>query len=132
MRLSALLLVVVAVSLAGCGASDLPELGRVSGVVTLDGKPLQDAGVAFQGPNGRLATGVTDAGGNYSLVLLNDTMGAVVGTNQVHITTAKPGDDAVPGSAVKETLPARYNTKTTLTRDVKAGGNTFNFDLESE
>ncbi|WDI44502.1 carboxypeptidase regulatory-like domain-containing protein [Bremerella sp. P1] len=131
-----LLLVALATTCAGCFQSkpaDQPDLGEVSGNVTLDGSPLADATVSFQSVElGRLASGKTDAQGHYELNLLNDTKGAVVGANKVLITTAQPGDDAVPGSAKPETLPKKYNDKSELTADVKEGSNEFNFDLQSK
>lgn len=42
----------------GCGArSDLPELGDVKGVVTLDGKPLANAQIQFVPASGRPSSG---------------------------------------------------------------------------
>ena len=56
------------VSSVGCsGASDQPELGEVSGIVTLDGKPVVGVNVVFKPDIGRAAAGNTDAEGNYSL-----------------------------------------------------------------
>ncbi|MBA2117512.1 carboxypeptidase-like regulatory domain-containing protein [Bremerella alba] len=125
-----------AVWCSGCSSakpSDQPDLGEVSGTVTLDGNPLSDATVSFQSVElGRMASGKTDAQGHYELILLNDTKGAVVGANKVFITTAQPGDDANPGSAKRETLPKKYHEKSELTADVKAEPNEFNFDLNSK
>ncbi|MBA2114332.1 carboxypeptidase-like regulatory domain-containing protein [Bremerella alba] len=120
----------------GCGPSaskDVPELGEVSGTVTLDGKPLADATVGFQSEAAkRVSTGQTDSEGKYTMYLMNDIKGVPLGVNKVTISTAKPGDDAVPGSAKKETLPSKYNQRTTLTADVKEGENTFDFSLDSK
>ncbi|QDS89818.1 hypothetical protein EC9_40190 [Rosistilla ulvae] len=131
----ALLIVVSSLAVIGCGGSggrDLPKLGQVTGTVTLDGQPLADAVVSFQSKEaGRVASGGTDTDGNYTIYLLNDIEGAPVGTNQVMIVTAKPGDDSIPGSAKPETLPAKYNAETELTADVQPGDNEFNFDLTS-
>ncbi|EAQ79754.1 carboxypeptidase-like regulatory domain-containing protein [Blastopirellula marina] len=122
--------------IAGCGggrAGDVPDLGTVSGTVTLDGKPLADATVGFHSATAkRVSTGVTDNEGKYSMYLMNDIQGAPLGDNTVTISTAKMGDDAVPGSSKPETLPAKYNNKSTLTADVKAGDNTFDFPLQSK
>ena len=120
----------------GCGSttpSDQPELGQVSGTVTLDSSPLADATVSFQSVDvGRMASGKTDSSGYYELTLLNDTKGGIVGSNQVFITTAQPGEDGVAGSAKPEILPKRYHKNSELTREVKPGSNEFNFDLESK
>lgn len=135
-RIGILFLLACALGSAGCSGSrpdDLPELGEVTGTVTLDGAPLSDATVSFQSDElGRMASGKTDAAGHYELILLNETKGAVVGSNKVFITTSHPGEDGVPGSAKKETLPKKYNKETELTKDVKSGKNEFNFDLQSK
>lgn len=121
------------VGCGGSGASDLPDLGKVTGVVTLDGAPLADATVSFQSKEaGRMASGKTDAQGRYTLYLLNDIEGAPVGQNEVYITTAVPADDADPKSGKPERLPAKYNAKTTLSAEVEPGKNEFNFDLQSK
>ncbi len=44
----------------GCGGGDMPELGDVSGKVTLDGKPLVGINILFTPEKGRPAGGVTD------------------------------------------------------------------------
>ncbi|UUO05914.1 carboxypeptidase-like regulatory domain-containing protein [Blastopirellula sp. J2-11] len=132
-RILALLILIAAV---GCGqhrASDLPDLGEVSGTVTLDGKPLPEATVSFQSTEvGRMASGMTDSAGQYKLYLLNDISGAPLGQNDVYITTARPADDSKPGSGRPEKLPAIYHAKSTLSADVKSGANTFDFDLKSK
>ena len=80
-NLSVILLCVATFLIAGCGRSDLPELGTVSGTVSLDGKPLADAIVNFTPEQGgRPSTGQTDTTGHYTLVYVADAEGAVVGT----------------------------------------------------
>ncbi|MFN3160724.1 MAG: carboxypeptidase regulatory-like domain-containing protein [Rubinisphaera brasiliensis] len=112
---------------------DLPDLGSVEGMVTLDGQPLKNADVTFQGPDGRLASGTTDESGHYELTILNDTRGAVVGENKVFITTGRSAvDDSKPETARPETLPAKYHKDSTETRTVAEGANTFDFVLESK
>ncbi|EAQ82503.1 carboxypeptidase-like regulatory domain-containing protein [Blastopirellula marina] len=131
-----LLALLILVTIVGCGqyrASDLPDLGEVTGTVTLDGKPLPEATVSFQSTEvGRMASGKTDSEGRYQLYLLNDISGAPLGQNDVYITTARPADDSKPGSGRPEKLPAIYHAKTTLTAEVKSGANTFDFDLKSK
>jgi hypothetical protein len=62
----------------GCGGS---KLTKVRGVVTLDGKPLDRAGVAFEpiGGHGQPARGITDTDGSF------------------HVDTHAPDDGAWPG-----------------------------------
>ena len=110
---------------AGCGRSDRPPLGHVHGTVTLDGRPLPNALVAFHPPKGRVASDITDSNGHYDLVYFRQEHGALVGKNCVRITT-EVGDDLH-----EELVPARYNTKTGLEKEVVAGDNEIDFDLQS-
>ena len=110
---------------AGCGRSDHPSLGHVHGTVTLDGAPLPHALVAFHPPKGRVASDITDSNGHYDLVYFRQEHGALVGKNCVRITT-QVGDDPH-----KELVPAHYNTKTGLEKEVVAGDNQIDFDLQS-
>lgn len=70
-------LALVALTVSGCQQSDTV---LVTGTVTLNGQPVDKAEVVFNPKQGgRFASGVTDAQGHFSL------------------STAKPGDGAVPG-----------------------------------
>lgn len=132
------LLAVFAGSSLGCGSSDRPELGDVHGTVTMDGAPLANAQVVFSPEGGRPSTGVTDAAGKYTLTYIRDIKGAKVGNHSVRIESvpAAPSDpEAATKEApipFKETIPAKYNAKSTLTAEVKPGENTIDFPLESK
>lgn len=117
--------------LLGCGGSDHPDVGKVSGTVTLDQKPLAEATVMFQPPNGRASLATTDSNGKYSLTYIDGVPGAMLGTHKVIIRTEIPGEDGKPPIA-KEKLPKKYHDKTELTADVKAGSNTHDFPLTSK
>ncbi len=112
-----------------CGSSDQPELGTVTGKVTMDGKPLAKFWVGFAPPEGRSSMDMTDEEGRYELLYLHDTPGAKVGPHKVAITT--PEEDEFGGEVKnwRELIPARYNRQTELTAEVKSGRNEFNFDL---
>ncbi|MCA9089244.1 MAG: carboxypeptidase regulatory-like domain-containing protein [Planctomycetaceae bacterium] len=119
----------------GCGSgvpSDRPDLATVTGTVTLDGQPLEGADVTFQPESARPSVGTTDSSGKYELIYLNDVKGAVVGPNRVMITTRRDGADDDPSSNVPERLPKKYHAESTLSADVEAGSNVFDFDLTSE
>jgi hypothetical protein len=124
-------LVLGAISLPGCGGRDHPEVGRVSGVVTLDGQPLPEATVMFQPTEGRASIATTDSAGKYSLTYLDGVPGARLGTHKVIIRTEVPGEDGQP-PIVREKLPKRYHDQTELTAEVKPGSNTFDFALTSQ
>src|SRR5687768_9403934 len=64
------------VGLTGCGGPEHPDVGRVSGVVTLDGQPLPEATVMFQPENGRASVATTDSAGKYSMTYLDGVPGA--------------------------------------------------------
>jgi len=130
--------VVFAAAIAVCSGCDrgveLPELGEVTGTITLDGKPLEGANVMFE-PRGEgvMSAGRTDSTGKYELRYLlpgtTNVKGAVIGKHAVRIERLpEPGREA---DAM--VLPPRYNVESTMTADVKPGKNeNVNFDLTSQ
>lgn len=126
------LLLTLVVSLTGCGGDgpdiDVPgNLAPVSGIVKLDGQPLEGALVVFVPGDGaaetRSARGVTDATGKYELNWAPEVKGAIPGQHIVSIS--KMGPDEL------EVLPAMYNGSTTLSAEVQEGENDIPFDLKS-
>ncbi|MDA0284682.1 MAG: carboxypeptidase regulatory-like domain-containing protein [Planctomycetota bacterium] len=118
----------------GCGAPDGPELGTVSGVITLDDKPLQMATIEFSpvAPGGSSSSGRTDATGRYELMYLAGKPGAITGQYVVRITTWR--QEHVPGAAprvIAELVPPIYNSESKLFRDVISGSSTLDFELSS-
>jgi hypothetical protein len=119
---------------AGCGD---PDMGYVTGTVTLDGQPLEGATLFFQPDNGdRPSLGYTDADGYYQLEYSTTKSGARVGAHTVRISTYAEVlvDDEtgnrLPGTPEK--VPMKYNTKTELKKEVKAGRQTMDFELDSQ
>jgi hypothetical protein len=110
---------------AGCGVSDQPALGRVTGKVTLDGEPLSGVIVNFQPESGRAATAETDASGYYDLVYIYGSNGAKVGNNTVSFRWP----DGVEG---KKPLPKAYTGATGKVVDVKAGRNKLDWEMKSK
>ena len=114
---------------AGCGGN--PNLGQVTGTVTLDGKALPDASILFTPDSGGATSyGKTDSSGHYRMMFSNTEAGAWVGKNRVIIRTG----DVLPDNSgrIPELVPSVYNSKSTLTEDVKAGANTIDFKLDSK
>ncbi|MFK7777797.1 MAG: hypothetical protein QM501_06695 [Gimesia sp.] len=112
--------------------SDQPELAEVTGVVTLDNKPLEGVLVQFSPAEGRGSQSMTDSEGNYDLTYVYPTKGAKIGEHKVTIETP-PVDDSDPDAPkVKELVPAKYRVDSTLTADVKAEDNQINFHLTSK
>jgi hypothetical protein len=78
-----------AILLTGCGRGG-PEVVRVTGTVTCQGKPVANLFLNFKPEVGRPSWGVTDAEGKYSLNYSRDRDGAVVGKHTVWVQY-KPG-----------------------------------------
>lgn len=128
LRRLALIFCLSALSLVsfGCGSQgDRPELGRVQGTVTLDGRPLPGVIVRFFPDTGRPSTAATDSQGHYDLVYTHGVHGAKVGPHTVSL--AWPDDE--PGTVP---IPEKYGDNSQEKVEVKPGSNTFNFALESK
>ena len=131
-RFGLVLLVVLTLAvLPGCDSGqDLPDLGQVTGTITLDGKPLAGASVTFEPQSeAKGSSGTTDETGKYELMFTMDAKGAVTGKHTVSIESMPSAENM---DEVVE-IPARYNMETELTADVKAGENEgVDFDLTSK
>lgn len=129
LRWSMFVSVTMSACLVGCGGGkpkNLPELGNVTGVIELDGKPVAGAIVMFEPKgSGALSSGGTDAAGVYSLMYRPDISGAPVGEHTVRIS--KRDGDAGP-----EVMPSHANDKSDLTATVQAGENKIDFKLKSK
>lgn len=113
----------------GCGgSSDRPDLGIVTGVVTMDGAPTGDLLVTFIPDTGRPSSGVTDAQGQYELEYIGSSIGAKLGHHQVQITTLDIGE---PNRPTQELIPRKFNADSEISAEVTADGNRFDFALQS-
>ena len=140
----------------GCGRTALPVV-KVTGKVTFNGAPLEEASIAFSPTTseGREASGVTDVNGNFLLITQGATTnGCLPGSYRVTVCKSIPVDrrgnpivfvvtddpDApLPvGLAsgeipkMKPLIPEKYNNADTseLTVEVtKRGQNSFVFEL---
>lgn len=122
----------LAVFAVGCNPEKLPGLGAVSGTITMDGQPVPDATVIFDGaqPGETISQGKSDASGKYELYYSRGHKGATIGEHLVHISTYdETGEDN--SQIHKETIPARYNAKSELKATVKRGSNKVDFELKS-
>lgn len=120
----------------GCGGpgGDAPELFPVTGTVTFDGKPISEGSILFR------ADGGTGAGYAAEIKDGNYEIETVPGEMKVEITASRivPGKfgeaaspDEEPPPLSEMYIPEKYNTKSTLTAEVKADGeNTIPFKLE--
>lgn len=119
-------MVLAAVVFAGCGL----RITEVSGTVRIDGKPAKGLQVVFQPEKEGLprALATTDAQGAYRLVRQGpgNKTGAAAGRYRVRLA-ADNDDPAAPR------IPDRYNAKSDLTYEVKAGAaNTFDIDVTTK
>jgi hypothetical protein len=142
---SSVLCLVVLTAFSGCGSGG-PATVPVTGIVLLDDKPLEGAGVTFMSSTGIIATGTTDSAGKFTLTTIGDPAkaGAVPGKHKVGVakstntgaagaaqTYSDPKEMAVKmggamTSGVKQTfiVAQRFNSPATsgLTADVPAEG----------
>ena len=137
----------LAAGIAGCGGGG-PKYVKVSGTVTLDGKPLADAVVQFapkgtkeNNSPGKSSSGYTDKDGHFVLKVSNeDKEGALVGTHVVRInmkgqemvidpTTGSPDNVGPPKSRVNP-IPKDWSEDSKQEFTVPADGtDKANFDI---
>ncbi len=136
MNLLRLLAVPTLLFFTGCGGGapdDLPELGRVKGVVKLQGKPVPQAIVMFRPVDGGLTSqAVTNDDGAYELNYLREMMGAKVGEHFVRITTYEDPvveDNGKQSGGRTEMMPSEYAGGVTVKKTVNAGENVIDFEL---
>ena len=127
-------LTVLCLLMAGCGGGGSGlEMGYVTGKVTLDGAPLDGATLRFQPQaGGSPSSGRTDASGEYELLFTAKKKGAMLGEHLVTITKSLGGEEGLGALFAEETLPAKYNARSELTRNVEPGKQTIDFELVSE
>ncbi len=127
----------------GCGSNG-PQRAAVSGTVTVDGATLEEGVISFlpMGETKGPTSGARIIGGKYTIPAVS---GPVLGMHRVEITARRKARQTLPigkassdagteSSASEETLnqfiPPNYNSKSTLTFDVKAGKNEFDIPLQ--
>lgn len=135
-------------SFSGCGKPagiKLPPTTPFRGTVTLDGKPLEGAGLTFMPISEKsfLAVGKTDASGKYELQTVASSSapvkGAIPGDYKVKISLMQTPDgkpyDALKKEALgKELLNRMYSdgSMTTLVATVPKEGGEKDFQLKSK
>lgn len=118
----------VLVCCIGCSGD---SMAPVTGVVTLDGKPVSGLEVNFEptgDPDNRAtATGYTQEDGSFALVYPGYKKGAPLGEYIVRISGGESLDD---GTTVR--VPPKYNTESDWKETVTSGENNFKFELKSK
>jgi hypothetical protein len=123
---------------SGCGGGG-GDRGAVSGMVKLDGKPIEQGSILFtpvQGVHGSVTGGEIE-NGRYELTGKN---GPALGRNRVEIRAMRKTGKMVQkpfapaGTLVPEKVEAvspRFNTNTTLTVEIQEGDNTADFEVSA-
>src|SRR5262245_40558202 len=127
---AATVLAVTLTALAGCG----PSRSMVSGEVTYEGKPVDDAAVLFVPDGGGAEATQVGASIHDGKYTIDDGRGLRPGKYKVQITWMKKTGNKFQGAHGVEdekvqVLQPKYNTETTQTAEVKRGSNTINFQL---
>lgn len=130
MRSYIILLTVMSMTI-GCGGDKLPKTYAVTGVVTLDDKPLEGADIVLvpSSPTLKSAGGISDAQGRFSLKTYfdpkNHVSGAMTGDYGVAITklekrevsgSLKPEEamaQTMKMGPAKSAIPKKYNAPST-------------------
>ena len=126
---------------AGCGGRK--DMGRVSGTVTYQGKPVPEAVLRFTVKDKSPGLARTDAAGRYTLNTLRKGDGGFAGASVVTITPwvepfIERPDDAITGrkpppEVPRPDIPDRYRTLTNppLAAEIIAGkNNVIDFKLD--
>lgn len=118
----------------GCGKSSAPT---VHGKVTLDGESVSMGSIEFhpQGSGGTKAAAAIEQGA-YAIPA---TTKMQPGKYRVQISWMKPtgkkiasADPGITADEMREAVPAKYNTATTLTAEIGAGDTEKDFVLTSK
>lgn len=129
----AIVLLAVVLPTGGCGRSGSPlrKTVPVSGVVTLDGKPLPDGFVTFVSPQeGRFESFPIKEGKFTGKAELGVRTVDIIAVRDVQAPAAGIDGKWPPKPARENYLPSKYSMNSPLRADVTEGGpNVFTFDL---
>ena len=133
---SRFLILPLSLFLAGCGGADGPDLGTVTGKVTLDGQPVSRAVITFTPEKGPPSYGGSNAEGQYRVFFTADKTGAVIGRHSVTIEQGNVSTDdngkPLPDQNITK-IPKKYAGKAgALSVDVKPGDNVIDLALDSK
>lgn len=129
-------LMALALPILCLGCHRAPQLARVSGTVTFQGKPVAEAVVIFNSAqSGRSITASVSSAGEYRVETANG-FGLPLGTYRVHVIPQAVGilpdqRPPFPLPKMRSDIPARFrDTKTSgLAVDVVAGENRFDIAM---
>lgn len=108
----------------------------MQGEVKLDGEPVNDGSISFYSTTGdeRIASSIE--GGKYK-ISISDRFPP--GTYRVEVSWLKPTgrkiasrEPGIMSDEKQEVIPAQYNSQSTLTKEIKAGDNQYDFLLTTK
>lgn len=140
-------LVLLLLSVFGCGKNKPIRTEAVTGVVTLDGVPVEGANIVFSPKDGgNPGYGISGPGGAYTLQTLLGASGKGTTTGEYAVSVTK-NESVLSGETrtlengkimqimkPKALLPEVYSSEksTPITFAVKSGSNQFNIELKSK
>lgn len=118
------------------GCSKPPAEGVLTGAVKLDGVPIKSGQIRFVPVDGQSSTaGAAITDGNYKATVSPGQKSVEI-TSEAEGAARKMYDSAPtaspPAGAGRELIPAKYNARTELKIEVKAGDQQHDFDLTSK
>ena len=122
----------VFIGLFGCGEkSEKAQLGKVSGSVEYQGKPLSQGAIAFIPEKGHSASGKIKDGQIVEVTTYEPGDGAPIGLHQVTIS-AVDNPNADMYTKTKSVIPVKYTDpkQSGLNAQIKAGENVLKYDLK--
>jgi hypothetical protein len=154
-NLAASILVTVGIVLTGCPNSSRPATYKVTGTVTMQGKPVADAVVTFvpTGTDGEAASAITDSDGKYALTTWRAGDGARPGEYRVKVSKQESAavdpskmvknltieeeqkiyvENTKPRPPAKSLVPSKYQDESTsgLSHTVPQGSSTFDIEIK--
>ncbi len=119
---------------AACLGCSENKLAQVSGLVTIDGTPVEKGTISLMPADGNAPTAeaiVID--GKYMLTLFPGTKNVSIhGVKKIGTRRFREQEPSSPMVDVtEEIVPARYNSQSDLTAEVKVGPQTLDFALTS-
>ncbi|MSR31746.1 MAG: hypothetical protein EXR99_09600 [Gemmataceae bacterium] len=122
---------------SGCGGPTPEKMYKISGSVSLDGKPLASGEITFEDSVGKAPATCTINNGQFEGTSSGGKKKVLVSSfKEEEMKLPKgvktgPGQEAGAKSKVNF-LPEKYNTATTLSAEVKQDGDKFEFKLDSK
>jgi hypothetical protein len=154
-KLSVSVFVTVGIVLTGCSNSSRPATYRVTGTVTMQGKPVAGAVITFvpTSNEGEAASAISDSDGKYALTTWRAGDGARPGEYRVKVskqeqTAVDPSkmvknlsieeeqkiyvENKKPPPPAKSLVPSKYQDESTsgLSHTVPQGSTTFDIELK--